>query len=88
MREKQSLEEQLAQYPEIRERVEALLAIVQGEGEEVRRADEVEERVDEQVRGLGREVIQSWGQRQAGQQERAWSGRRGVTRKEKKSCGG
>ena len=86
MREKQSLEEQLAQYPEIRERVEALLAIVQGE--EVRRADEVEERVDEQVRGLGREVIQSWGQRQAGQQERAWSSRRGVTRKEKKGCGG
>lgn len=88
MRERRSLEERLADYPKVRERIEELLEIVEGDEEEVRRADEIEEQVDQQVRGLGRETIQSWAQTQAARQERAWSRRGGVTRKEKKDCGG
>jgi hypothetical protein len=88
MRERRSLDERLADYPKLRERIEELLEIVEGDDEPVRRADEVEEQVDEQVRGLGRQTIQSWAERQAARQERAWSRRAGVTRKEKKTCGG
>jgi hypothetical protein len=82
------LEERLADYPRLREQMEELLEIVEGTEQEARRADEVEEQVDQQVRGLGRQTIQSWAETQAARQERAWGRRVGVTRKEKKTCGG
>jgi t-SNARE complex subunit (syntaxin) len=82
------VDERLADYPKLREQIEELLELVEGPDEEVRRADEVEEQVDKQVRGLGRQTIQSWAETQSARQERAWSRRAGVTRKEKKACGG
>jgi len=85
---KRSLEEQLAEHPKLRARFEQLLELVANEREEVLRADEAEQRVDQQVRSLGQEVLQEWAQQQAARQERAWSGRPGVTRKEKKASGG
>lgn len=88
MRERRSLDERLADYPKLREQIEELVEIVEGDDEQVRRADEVEEQVDEQVRGMGRQTIQSWAETQAARQERAWSRRGGVTRKEKKASGG
>jgi len=88
MKEKKSLEERLAQYPKLRARVVALLGIVEGEEEGVIKADEAEERVDKELKGLGQDALQSWAETQAARQERVWSGRPGVTRKEKKVSGG
>ena len=87
-KKKRSLAERLAENPKLRVRIEALLDVVENEEGAVVRADDAEERVDQQLRGLGQEVLQGWAEGQAARQERAWSRRAGVTRKEKKGSGG
>jgi len=87
-KKKRSLEERLVEHPKLRLRFEELLTLVENEGEAVSRADEAEQRIEQQLRGLGQEVLQEWAQAQAARQERAWSARAGVTRKEKKVSGG
>lgn len=88
MEKRRSLEERLAEHPKLRAQFEKLLELVENEGEGVRRADQAEELVDQQVRRIGQEVLQEWAERQAARQERTWNGRAGVTRKEKKVSGG
>jgi hypothetical protein len=81
---KRSLEERLRDHPELRERFEKMLDLVENADGDCVLADEAELRVLEQVRGLGRELLQGWAE--AGQErvERAWDQRADVTRKEKK----
>ncbi len=55
-----SLEERFSAYPQLRERLEALLAIVEDPRAEVTRADEAERRVIAEVRRLGNEALCSW----------------------------
>ncbi len=81
-----SLEERLSAYPQLRERREALLAIVEDTTAEVTRADEAERRVIAEVRRLGNEALCSWAARQAaakqaevGQQGRARAGKKNST---------
>lgn len=57
---KMSLEELLAKHPELRERIEALVDIIYDTRGELDRADDAEERVIDEVRQLGREVMESW----------------------------
>jgi len=87
-KKKRSLEERLAEHPKLRLRFEELLALVENEAGTVVRADAAEAQVDQQLRGLGQEVLQEWAEAQAARQERAWSARAGVSRKEKKVSGG
>jgi len=56
-----SVEERLAAHPELKEQVLALLELVESD---IESADEAEERTIEGVRGLGKEVLQAWAQRQ------------------------
>ena len=81
---KRSLEERLREHPQLRERFEQMLDLVENAEGDCVLADEAELRVLEQVRGLGRELLQDWAE--IGQQrvEQAWDQRRDVTRKEKK----
>lgn len=81
---KRSLEERLRAHPQLRERFEKMLDLVENSAGDCVRADEAELRVLEQVRGLGRELLQDWAE--TGQQRvaQAWDQRRDVTRKEKK----
>jgi hypothetical protein len=85
MNTRKSLEERLIHYPKLRERVEALIEIAEGEEEGLILADDAEERVDKEIKALAHQALQSWAQTQAERQEKAWSKREGVTRKEKKT---
>jgi hypothetical protein len=55
-----SLEERLAHHPELQKRFEQILSIVEAEGDNLQRADEVELLVIESVRQLGHDALTSW----------------------------
>lgn len=54
------LEDRLQAHPVLRERFEALLAMVEAEGGTMERADDVELRVIEELRRLGHDLLQDW----------------------------
>lgn len=82
-----SLEERLSAYPQLRERLEALLAIVEDTTADVTRADEAERRVIAEVRRLGHEALCSWAAHQEAVQ-RATVGQQGAARAGKKNSTG
>ena len=82
-----SLEERLSAYPQLCERLEALLAIVEDPSAEVTRADEAERRVIAEVRRLGNEALCSWAARQEAAQQ-AVAGQQGAARAGKKNSTG
>jgi len=79
-----SLDERLSAHPQLKERVEALLAIVEDSSADVQQADEAERRVIAEVRGLGNEALGSWAARQEGEQRTAVS-QQGARRAGKKT---
>lgn len=58
--EDERLLERLKQHPQLRGRVERLVDLVEDAGDDLRKADEAERRVIEEVRGLGRELLGDW----------------------------
>jgi hypothetical protein len=52
--------ERLRRHPELYERIDAILRIVEDADGDVTKADEAEERVVEEIRKLGQEALQSW----------------------------
>jgi len=82
-----SLEERLNAQPRLKERIEALLAIVEEGKEDVKQADEAERRVIAEVRRLGNDVLCSWAAQQEAAQ-RAVVGRQGAARAGKKNSTG
>ncbi len=56
----QRLIERLRQHPELMERLESIVAISEADGGKLARADEVEERLVEEIRKLGLEVMGRW----------------------------
>ena len=80
-----TLEERLREYPELRVRFEALLAIVENAVGDMVKADEAEERVIQELRPLGRSAVQGWAERKQRRLQREHEGRAGVSRKEKKT---
>ena len=81
-----SLEERLSVYPQLKERIEALLAIVEDPAD-VTQADEAERRVIAEVRRLGNEALSSWAAHQEAVQ-RATVGQQGTARAGKKNSTG
>jgi len=59
----------LQRHPKIRSRVAALLAVAQDSKGDLKRADDAEDRLIEEMRRLGQEVMQSWAQGQVIQTE-------------------
>lgn len=59
----------LRRHPQIRSRVAELLAVVENSKGNLRRADDAEARLIEEMRILGREAMQSWAQGQVKQSE-------------------
>ena len=80
-----SLDERLGAYPGLRDRLEALVAVVENAAGDVVKADEAEQRVVEEIRAVGQAAMQAWAERKQGQVEKACAGRRDVSRKEKKT---
>jgi hypothetical protein len=82
-----NLEERLSIYPQLRERIEALLAIVEDPTAEVTRADEAERQVIAEVRRLGNEALWSWAAHHEAAQ-RVTVGQQGMARAGKKNSTG
>lgn len=82
-----SVEERLNAHPQLKGRLESLLAIVEGGYEEVKQADEAERRVIEELRRLGNEVLRSWAAQQEVVQSAAVS-QQGAARAGKKNSTG
>jgi hypothetical protein len=57
---KPSIEERLQSHPHLRKRVEAILDIVEAPSGNVDTADEAEQRVTEELRRLGHDVLHHW----------------------------
>lgn len=67
----------LQRHPQIRSRVAALLAVVEDCKGDLKRADDAEDRLIEEMRRLGQQAMQSWAQGQVrkAEQEVRHSGR-------------
>lgn len=73
------LVKRLSAHPELRSRMESLLLAVEDEAGELKKADEAEMRVIEEMRRTGKVALQAWAQRQidktsqeAGQVGKVW----------------
>jgi hypothetical protein len=82
---KETLAERLKQHPELAERFEMILDIVDNAAGDVEKADEAERRAIEAVRQLGNEVLQDWAQRQHQKKEQEYDAKTEVSRKQKKT---
>jgi hypothetical protein len=80
-----SLEERLKEYPELKGKIEAMLAIIENAGGDVEKAGEAERRIIEELRQMGNEVLQGWARRQQQKMEEEYGAKPGVNRKEKKA---
>jgi hypothetical protein len=81
---KPSLEERLGEYPELKAKIETMLAIIENAGGDVEKAAEAERRIIEELRQMGNQVFHSWARRQQQKKEEEHSIQPGVNRKEKK----
>lgn len=85
---KRNLLERLERQPELKERFEMILDIVENAAGDVEKADEAERRAIEAVRQLGNEIVQGWAQRQHQKKENEYDQKSEVSRKEKKRSTG
>ncbi len=89
MTRKRSLEERLEAQPHLRERVEALLGIVEDASGDLDRADAAEQRVIEELRRMGNDALHSWASGKAQEKEQqAREGEDPVSGHGKKTSGG
>lgn len=83
-----SLEERLKEYPELKAKIEAMLAIIENAGGDVEKAAAAEQRIIEEMRQMGNEVLHSWARRQQEKKEAEYNTKPGVNRKRKKNSTG
>jgi len=64
-------------HPQIRERIASILSVVEADSAGLKRADDAEERLVEEVRRMGQEAMQAWalGQIEQTEQEVRHTGR-------------
>ena len=58
--DKQTLEERFAQHPELRTKIESLLSVVENAYGELNQADDAEQAVIEEMRGIGQAALEDW----------------------------
>lgn len=80
--------QRLKEHPELQERFEILLAVVENADGDSLTADEAEQRVIEELRQMGQRALQSWAERKQKRVEVSYARRSDVRRKEKKSSTG
>jgi PP-loop superfamily ATP-utilizing enzyme len=78
----------LNKHPQLRGRVERLVALVEDAGDELRQADEAERRVIEEVRRLGQELLEGWANEQVAKRAEELERTPGVWREGKKNSAG
>lgn len=82
------VDERLQAHPQLRERFEEILAIVEAEVGTLDRADEAEQRVIEELRRLGQEALQDWATGQVERQVEAVCRDVAVVEHGQKNCTG
>jgi hypothetical protein len=85
---KNSLEERLIAYPELKAKVETMLSIIENAGGDLEKAAEAERRIIEELRQMGNEVMHGWARRQQQKKEEEFNTKPDVNRKEKKTSTG
>jgi hypothetical protein len=70
-----SLEERLKEYPELKGKIEAMLAIIENAGGDVEKAAEAEMRIIEELRPMGSEVFHTRARRQQQKKEQEYDSR-------------
>jgi PP-loop superfamily ATP-utilizing enzyme len=76
------------EYPELKAKIETMLAIIENAGGDIEKAAEAERRIIEELRQMGNEVLHGWARRQQEKKEEEYNAKPGVNRKEKKSSTG
>ena len=82
---RESVAKRLERHPELKARVERLLDVVEDTAGDVRQADEAERRTIEELRQMGRDVMQGWGQKASSKVALEMEAKGGVTRHVKKT---
>jgi hypothetical protein len=86
--EDERLLSRLNRHPQLRGRIERLVDLVEDAGDDLRKADEAERRVIEQVRRLGQEVLEDWADGQVAKRAEELDRTPGVWREGKKNSAG
>jgi hypothetical protein len=87
-RNRESVADRLERHPELKARMERLLDVVENASGDVRLADEAERRAIEELRLMGQQIMQNWGERQAEKEARALEAKGSVVRHAKKNSTG
>jgi hypothetical protein len=82
---RESVAERLERHPALKARMERMLDVVENAAGDVRRADDAERRAIEELRQMGLEVMQGWGQKTANQAALELEAKGGVVREVKKT---
>lgn len=83
---RESVAERLERHPALKARMERMLDVVENASGDVRRADEAERRAIEELRQLGLEVMQGWGQKTSNEAAHDLEAKGGVVREVKKTA--
>lgn len=83
-----SVAERLERHPELKERMERLLDVVENVSGDVKLADEAERRAIDELRAMGQQVMQGWGQRLADAEAGELEAKAEVVRQAKKNFTG
>jgi membrane-bound ClpP family serine protease len=78
----------LQAHPQLRNRMESLLLVVENAAGDLKEADAAEMRVIEEIRRMGQEALTAWATQQVEKSSDELSQRRGVWREGKKNCAG
>lgn len=85
MGKRELVAERLERHPALKLRMERILDVVENAAGDVRRADDAERRVIEELRQMGLEVMQGWGQKTANEAALELAAEGGVARELKKT---
>jgi hypothetical protein len=77
--------ERLQRHPELQAKFESLLSVVENAAGDATKADEVEQRVFEELRLMGQQAIQAWAERKQQRLTADCDARSDLARKEKKA---
>ena len=80
--------EKISNYPALRKRIAAIVQIAENEDDPVKTADEVEEKVIEAVRQLGRDLLLEWSLKQSSELNAAYEKQEHMERDGKKNSTG
>lgn len=80
----EELGERLIRYPELREKVEELLDVVDNKSGDANKADDAEDLIWEELRQIGQGAMKEWAQRKQERMVSESENREELTRKEKR----